>query len=369
MKIYQLAFYAHSGGLQTVIDLSPTSQLRYSSVLNNFGAIEFTLPLRDSHPCMTTLDTVCVVYVSDGSGPMVEDGAYFLRYQNPMDVEGEDILVVAGYGVEYLLWNNIFIAEDDPLEANGFSTKSGAADTIMREIVVEQCVDPEINVTRAIPNLTVPAVPGTGDFVAFREEDSDTKVIEFLKKLARAGGVDFWMDYDPSTPTFTLHFGTRGTDKRKSTHYPTSPYLYFSPNIGNIDLPRLEVDRREEANVVHVFGQGPGGTNLRYLEAGPGSLDSPWNRKEFGVHARNTKTLDDWLTEAANALTAERQKLTSFSFQPKLDSPGAEYREDWVVGDLVTAAYQDQEFEMRITEAVTTVTETMATTEPEMVLL
>lgn len=369
MRLYQLAFYNHAGELQTAMDLRRTVQLRYSRQLNGFGAIQFTVPLADAHPCLLTLDTVCVVYFADGGGPMIADGAYFLRKQNPLPEGDLDFLVIGGYSVEYILRGNIFIAEDDPLEANGFSTKSGDASTVMWEIVNEQCVNPAVNSARAIPNLVMATDPATGDFVAFREEDSDTKIIEFLKKLARSGSIDFWVEYDPAGPEYTVYFGVRGKDKRKSTNYPTSPYLYFSPALGNIDQPSLDVDRRDEQNVVHVFGQGPAGTRLRYMVAGQGVNDSPWNRKEFGVQARNTKNLDDWQTEAANALAEERAKLTTFTFLPKATAPGALYYTDWRLGDLVTASYQEQEFEMRITGAETNVSDTEAFTSPEMELL
>lgn len=369
MRLFQLAFYAHDGSLETVLDMNPLSQLRYARVLNNFGAIEFTLPLSEAHACLTTLDTVCVPMYADGSGPMTLDGAYFLRYQQPFDVDGEDVLVVAGYSVASLLWRNIFIAEDDPLEANGFCTKSGDASTVMWEIINEQCVNPATNSARAIPNLALAADPQVGAFVAFREEDNDTKVIEHIKKLGRAGGVDFWVDYDPTGPTFTVNLGTVGSDRRKSVNYPTQPFLYFSPNLGNLDQPELTVDRREEQNFVYVFGQGPAGSNLRYGEAGVGLTDSPWNRLEFGVQARNTKTLDDWETAAADALKEQREQLTQFTFMPKFESPGAVYGVDWFLGDLVTTAYQNQEFEMRIASAETNIDPTLATTKPELTLL
>lgn len=369
MRLYQLAFYDHTGELQLAMGLEQLRQVRYSRQLNGFGALQFTLALADAHPCMTTLDTVCVVAFADGGGSLIEDGAYFLRKQTPLTENDQDILVVGGYSMEYVLQSNIFIAEDDPLEANGFSTKSGDASTVMWEIINEQCINPAVNAARAIPNLALSTDPEAGEFVAFREEDSDTKIIEFLKKLARSGQIDFWVQYSPSGPSFEVSLGTQGEDKRKSTHYPTSPYLYFAPNLGNIDQAKLDVDRGDEQNVVHVFGQGPAGTRLRYMVAGQGITDSPWNRKEFGVQARNTKTLDDWETEAANALAEERVKLTTFSFLPLANTPGARYHTDWKLGDLVTASFQDQEFEMRIAGAETTVTESEAVTGPEMELL
>lgn len=369
-RLYQLAFRDTDGDLVTVLDLTGAMQMRYSKQVNSIGSFLLTLPADLAKPVMGLLDGVVEVIWSDDAGQNVVDGTYLLRYQGYLGQGRTDIYTITGRSLEHLLWRRIFLSEDDPLEANGFSTKFGSADTVIGEIVDEQCVNPAVNTDRALTGLVVETPAGAFPDVAFREESSETKVIELIKKLALAGEVDFWIDYSPTGPTFTFRTGTIGTDRRKSTNVPLRrPYVYFTPNMGNLDQPELIIDRSEEQNHVYVFGQGPAGTRLAYDKAGSGVTDSPWNDCEFGVQAKNTKMLDDWLTEADAALNAARAKLTAFTFQPQRGTQFARYGQDWFVGDLITAAYRNQEFEMRVSGITVTVQPNGEQIEPEMELL
>jgi hypothetical protein len=369
-RLYQLAFRDTSGDLVTIMDLTGAMNMRYSKVRNGFGSFLLTLPYDLAKPIMGVLDGVVQVIWTDGEGSNILDGNYLLRHKGFLGEDRTDIYTITGRSPEHLLTRRIFLSEDDPLEANGFSTKSGASDTIIREIVYEQMINPATNAARAFTGLSAPAAAGTYDFAAFREESSDAKVLTLIKKIADATGVDFWIDYDNSGPAFTFETGTIGTDRRKSTNQPLSqPYIYFSPQLGNLDQPELVIDRSEENNYVFVFGQGPAGSRLIYPKEGTGTADSPWNRCEFGVQAKNTKTVDDWITEADAALNDERSKLTSFTFNPQRGSQFARYGRDWFFGDKVTASYQDQEVEVRITGVTVNVTSGGETIDPEMELL
>jgi len=369
-RIYQLAFRDTTGSLVTVMDLTGAVQMRYSKTLNGCGAFLLTLPADLSKPIMSTLDAVVQVIWSDEAGQNVIDGTYLLRRFAPVGEGLNDVFMVGGVGLEHLLWRRIFLSEDDPLEVNGFSTKSGPADTVMSQVIDEQCITPATNTSRALPGLQLGPVAGTGSSVAFREESSDTKVLELVRKLAAASGADFWVEYGQTGPTFTVQLGTVGTDRRKSTNSPLGlPYVYFAPQLGNLDQPELDMDRQEEQNHVYVFGQGPAGSRLVYGQVGSGAADSPWNDCEFGVQAKNTKTLDDWLTEADAALNDERTRLTSFTFRPQKDTRFALYGRDWFLGDKVTVAYQDHEFEMRIPTVEITVTSEGDDIKPTMELL
>lgn len=369
-RLYQLAFRDTDGDLVTVLDLTGAMTMRYSLAVKAFGSFLLTLPSELAKPVMGMLDGVVQVIWTDTPGVNVVDGSYLLRYQGYVGEGRTDIYTITGHTPEHLLWRRIFLSEDDPLEANGFSTKSDPADTLIREVVYEQCINPATNSSRALTGLTAPAAAGTYDTAAFREESSPTTVLALIKKIADARGVDFWIEYDEDGPTFTFYTGTIGSDRRKSTHEPLEqPYVYFSPNLGNLDEPELTIDRSEELNHVYVFGQGPAGSRLVYDQQGEGVNDSPWNDIEFGVQAKNTKTLDDWLTEADAALYAERAKLTSFKFRPQRGTQFARYGRDWFLGDRVTAAYQDQEVEMRIVGVTVDVTEDGEDIEPEMELV
>lgn len=355
---FQLAFYDHSGALTHLMDLTGTMQLRYSRVVNGMGAIQFTLPATEARNEFIRLDTVCQVLYADGPGAMQTDGTFLLRYYEFManDEGPDEVLVVAGHTLEHLFTRRIFRAEDDPQVANGYSTKDGPAEDVIASIVTDQCISPADDASRAIPNLEIAAYVATGETVYFREETNEVSVLEHIQRQAEAGGVDFWMTYDPTGPAFRLHLGKLGTDRRKSTNSPLNqPYVYFMPGAGTMLDHSLRFDRRDERNVVYVFGQGPTGNRLVYSRAGLGLNDSPWNRCEFGMEARNEVSVDGLTTDAIQALYSARRDLMSFTFVPSSGSLAAVYGRDYELGDLVTARAGGVEAEMRVMEVEITV--------------
>ena len=368
MRVYQVAFYNTDGALNTVLDLTNVLRMRYRKVLNMYGAFQMTVPYDLARPVMQTLDAPVQVMSSDGAGSMSVDGTYLLRHWNPITEDDRKVLVIAGVGLEHLLARRIFLADDDPDVANGFSTKSGAADDVIADIITDQAISPDTHASRQIANLAVASTASAGSSIAFREESSDVELLALLGKLADSSDVDFWIEFTASPLAFTVQVGTRGTDRRKST-YPTGPYTVFSSAIGNIDRPDYVLDRRDEKNHVWVFGQGPTGEDLVYNKEGSGLTDSPWNRCEVGVQARNTKTVDDWITEADAALADARRKLKAFSFTPRQGAVGAAYKTNWDLGDRVTVLEEDEEIEMRITAVTVDVDASGEHAEPEMELL
>lgn len=364
--LYQLVFYNHHRDMVDLIDASSLSEVKYSRQLNNYGALQFTLRRDRAQSFHTIRDVLVQLQVSVDGGPMQSEGEYLIRQAILLPGEPEDVWVIGAVGLEHLLWRRIFLADDDPQVANGYSTKSGRASEVIASIVTNQCISPAQRPYRAISRFELAPRTPSGDPIPFREQSSETKVLEHLKKLATAGHTDFWIAFDPQTGNTPMYIEPRGTDRRKSTNWPISPVCYFSPDNGSMVEPELDQDYREEQNAVFVFGQGPAGGRFIYSKNSMAVSASPWNRCEFGVTANQYTTIDDLFGEADAALINALANQTRFTFTVPQDGP-LQYLRDWHLGDLVNAGVSGIEFDMRVAGVTVTLNAEGITVEPELV--
>lgn len=365
-RLYQLFIYDHQRELVDVLDASALSEVKYSRQLNNYGALQFTLPLARALPVHSQRDTLVRLMVSVDGSTMQDEGAYLVRQWILLPGEPDDALVIGAVGLEHLLARRIFLADDDPLVANGYSTKYDVASEVIASVVENQCVMPSLRPERGIFGLYLAPRTPSGDPIPFREQSSETKVLEHLKKLATAGHVDFWIDFDSGAGDMPMHIGLRGADRRKATNWPIAPVVYFSPDNRSMLEPELDQDYREEKNTVYVFGQGPAGGRFIYEKSSITVDESPWNRVEFGVTANQYTSIDDLFAEADAALISALATQTRLSFT--IDPAGSLlYLRDWFLGDLVNAGVAGVEFDMRVAGVTVTLNADGETVEPELV--
>lgn len=368
---YQVAFYEPEGRLVYIHTLTAVDQMAYTRRLNGIGTFMMSLPRELRQPVMLRKDALAQVYRSDPvTGRMREDGTYFLRSAD--HVPGTyDGLVIGGVSAEHLLKRRVYNPDDDPKVAGGFSTKSGPAATVMREVVYEQMIAPAANPERAFPGLSLATVgdTDTSPNYPFRREIGQQHVLDVLGDIAKATRLDFWLAFDGvdvegGYPRFVFHAGRRGTDRSKHSH-PAGPYVYLTPGSGNLVEPQLTLDSAEEANAVYVLGKGANGNRLVYRqERSAAVVESPFNRMERAVEASEADTLDELLAAAETAL-AEGEPTVTFSFVPLVTAAGAVYQVDWDLGDIVTVGAYGYEMDARVTAVTVTLTGAGETIEVE----
>ena len=366
---YQVAFYEPAGRLVYIHTLTAVDQMAYTRRLNGVGAFMMSLPRHLRQPVMLRKDALAQVYRSDPvTGQMREDGTYFLR--SAEHVPGAyDGLVIGGVSAEHLLKRRVYNPDDDPNVAGGFSTKSGPAVTVMREVVTEQMISPATNGERAFPGLSLASIgEDTSPNYPFRREIGQQNVLDVLSDVAKATRLDFWLAFDgvdpAGYPKFVFHAGRRGTDRSKHSH-PAGPYVYLTPSSGNLVEPQLTLDSTEEANAVYVLGKGANGNRLVYRqERSAAVVESPFNRVERAVESSEADTLDELLAAASTAL-AEGAPQVTFSFVPLVTASGAIYQLDWRLGDVVTVGAYGYEMDARVTAVTVTLTGAGETVEVE----
>jgi len=366
---YQVAFYEPTGRLVYIHTLTAVDQMAYTRRLNGVGAFMMSLPRALRQPVMLRKDALAQVYRSDPvTGQMREDGTYFLR--SAEHVPGTyDGLVIGGVSAEHLFKRRVYNPDDDPNVAGGFSTKSGPAVTVMREVVTEQMIAPAVNNERAFPGLSLASIgEDTSPNYPFRREIGQQNVLDVLSDVAKATRLDFWLAFDgvdpAGYPKFVFHAGRRGTDRSKHSH-PAGPYVYLTPSSGNLVEPQLTLDSTEEANAVYVLGKGANGNRLVYRqERSAAVVESPFNRVERAVESSEADTLDELLAAASTAL-AEGAPQVTFSFVPLVTAAGAIYQLDWRLGDVVTVGAYSYEMDARVTAVTVTLTGAGETVEVE----
>lgn len=365
--LYQLVFYDAARSLVDVIDASSLSEVKYSRQLNNYGALQFTLPVERALPVHTQRDALVRLLVSVDGNKLQDEGAYLIRQSILLPGEPHDVLVIGAVGLEHLLARRIFLADDDPLVANGYSTKYDLASEVIASVVDNQCINPALRPERSIQGLYLAPRTPSGDPIPFREQSGETTVLELIKKLATAGHTDFWIEYDPDQGNTPMYIEMIGTDRRRATRWPLEPVVYFSPDNRSMVEPELDLDYREEKNTVYVFGQGPAGGRFIYSKSSTEAEATPWNRCEFGVTANQYTNINDLFAEADAALINALAGQTRFTFT--VDPNGTlQYLRDWFLGDLVNAGVAGMEFDMRVAGVTVTLNAEDYTVEPELVL-
>ena len=149
----------------------------------------------------------------------------------------------------------------------------------------------------------------------------------------------------PTETTLELrtYASQRGTDHRASTASP----VIFSPDRGNLENVRLEVDRSEEVTVAIVGGAGEKGARLTASSIDTTRIaESPFNRiEQFGDYSNVEDAAA--LQDIADALVrAGRSRVT---FEADLvDTDGTTRGIHYDLGDMVTGAFRGQQYDVRL---------------------
>lgn len=354
---YQLKLYNPDGTELAVLDMRRIEHLYYERMVNDIGQLNFTLDASDSLASVFgQTDTVVDVWRRNAPGKNFElEDTYLLRYWNRFEDENSEYLIYGGPQIGHLMKRRIIIPADDPLEAGGYSSKYGAADTVMYQFANEQCINPNANTNRAIPNLIASAPSGTARNVFQRRQGGDS-LFDTLQECSINSAL-----YDGSYIRYDWHVRhngdlefefvveQRGSDKTERTNFLAgTPYIVFNPERGNMISPSLTLDRKTEETIVWVGGRGLADQRILYPVSDNTALAaSPWNRIEGYVDSRSDDDTNGLIAAGQEELDDKKLKF-DFDFTPDLDGFQGRYNEDWVLGDFVTGYFAGYSQDVRI---------------------
>ena len=346
---YQLVFvHPVTGRVIKVFDAQAFYQIRYSRVYNGVGAIALTLPV-DRMPAAAMDLTDCFIEVQRTSpitGQLIVEETYFARSWRRYRMGVDERYSIGGLSINHLLWRRYVDPNNDPLEAGGYSTKGGPADLVLYQYANEQ-MSSLASAPRQFPGLIVPGVLGVAPHVGLRLQYEN--MLDIFQQTCKQAGIDFHIVRTTGI-LMELRIGYLTVDRTQEANYPTQQFVLLTPERGNLSNPSFSRDRTEEQNFVRMQAKGQGTDRyaIEYQNSEATSA-SPFNRIEFAADARNVEKGDNLgiLTEAADVLK-ERQQLIQFEFEPMGTEPGNIYRQNWDVGDLITATWGDNTANLRI---------------------
>lgn len=345
---YQVNFISKTTGrVLAVFDSTSFYSLRYSRKVNDIGVFVLVFPYSPDLWVMADWDNFVEVFrTSPDTGELILEETYLIRAKQRFRENNEEKLVIGGVSLTHLLARRIIDPADDPTATDGYSKKSGAADTVMRDYVREHAGD-LASAGRFFPGLTVESVLGTGLSInkSFRYDN----LFSALQEMADGSGVDFYVTR-PNLNLVSVWIAEIGRDlTRTSNEWQRLPFVVFTPNRGNLQDPSINLDRADERNFVYCLGQGQGEQRLVVKASTDAATLTPFNRIEFVKDSRNIDKLDSQgLQDAATAALNQNKALEEFTFRPTGTDAGSIYRLDWEIGDFVTVIWGDQEVDLRI---------------------
>jgi hypothetical protein len=357
---YQVVFYhPTTGDLIDLIDNRRIYGLQYNRIVNGIGRIALTVLGSDR---INTLNgrvesifgnqtnlIMEVLRSTNGITFEVEDTYLVRDIERYSDENDIDMLVISGEHCHAFLRDTLIIPEDDPNEANGFSTKSGIADLVMYGFVLDQCISPAVNSDRARPYITNAASQNYGQTIFMRK--SYDNLLEVLYDATVRGLVDFYMRRTAGA-NFQFEVLLQGRDLSYTTNYPGGPVALFAPERGNIRNPRLRIGRSNEITVTYVATQGIEEDRIITPVQSP-EVYQPLNRRENIIDQREIEDDSDLLTGINTAGAAElraKQPEITFDFDVNTEASGGRYQLDWQLGDIITSKYGDFQIDQRIME-------------------
>lgn len=347
---YQVIFINPiTGRLITILDGQSFYQLRYSRAYNGIGALAITLPLASVPLDAFDLTDMFIEVqrTSPITGQLIAEETYLARSWRRYREGNSERYSIGALSLNHLIARRVVDPNDDPLEAGGFSTKSGVSDLVLYEYATQQ-MGAGASPQRQFPGLNVAGVLGVGDPIGLRLRYEN--LLQVFQENARSTTIDFQI-VRSSGITMQLNIGRFTVNRTQSANYPTMPFVLLTPQRGNLSQPSFTRDRTDEATFVYMQGKGQGAQRyeIQYFDSFAAAA-SPYNRIEFSADARNVEKGDalGLFTEAVNAVK-ERQQAIKFEFEPQGTEAGNVYRRNWDVGDRITATWDENTADLRIT--------------------
>lgn len=347
---YQIVFLDPStGAVLRILDQQSPHEVKYSRVYNGIGAVAITMPLDVVTDTMKNrVDMfIDVQRTSPVTGKLITDETYFARRFQRYTVGDDERYSIGGLSLNHLLARRLIDPDDDPLVAGGYSTKSGSADAVLFEYATEQA-GVGASPARQFPGLSVAGVLGTFPSIGLRLRYEN--LLKTFQDICKQKSMDFQIVRTTGI-NMQLNIGQLTVNRTQAANYPTRQFVLLTPMRANLFNPSFTNDYTDEMNTVYEQGKGQGSNRTVIVQSNGTSVSlSPFNRIEFADDSRNTEKGNalGLITDAATALK-EHQSITRFEFEPLSNLPGNVYRLNWDVGDLITATWDTDTADLRIT--------------------
>ena len=315
-------------------DANLYSAMSWSRVVNDAGVLVLTYP-GELLPQLLRPDNIITVYrIVDGVPQLVTDTAWLLRrVRRLLDGSGRLFTEITAYSGNYLLSARGVAYQ----VRSAFSTKSGAADDLIKAYVRENLGSSATDTARTITGFTVQADTGQGvsvDAVMGWRDDLLTVARELAQASTEAGTyIAFDVVYQGGGAwDLRTYAGQRGTDRR----IPGTNFGFLlGTAYGNVSNVEYVTDWSDTITAAYGLGSGAGSRRKVQIALDAARIaESPYGRRETYVDAANAGTNNQVLRAARAAVRAGRPRQ---SFKARItETPVSRFGVDWNWGDYVT---------------------------------
>lgn len=344
---YQVRLYSTAGALLAVFDDWRTLELQRR--VGTYDLLTFSIDGADSRVSLFTLDSIVEVWRRVEGQQWYREAALFHRTPGRQITErGTRIFTCYARGLIDLLRRREILYPANTV----FTLKGGPAETVMKQYVEENAGPTALfaegrAADGALSGFTVE--PSVGRGIEWAGQRSWQNLLDVLQEIAAAGNVDYDVvrtdvpGSGAATFEFRCYYPQLGTDR--------SATVQFATQFGNMQNPYYTLSRTEEYNRVIALGAGQESARRFIVQESAYTVDSPWNTIEKTQDARQEDTLSGLLAVAAAALeTGQPQEQFTFA---AMQAAAYQYGRDYFLGDIVTAAFDD---DISTTKKITGVT-------------
>jgi hypothetical protein len=321
---YQIRLFNTSGAQVAVLD--HWDNLEINKNLNGLHDHVLSFDLDDPRVDMFTLDSIVQVLRKYSGGNWYEEYCGFHRTPHrTISEKGRKQFVSYGRSLVDLIRRRTIAY----FATTAYTLKSGPGETVIKSYVNENAgplaTDPPRHTDGVTTGLSIEGDLGRG--TNWFGQRSYRNLLEVVQEIALATGVVFEVVYtDNATFEFTV---------REKTANLTN--LVFAPEMGNMAQPNYSYSRSEEGTVAIALGAGEDVSRNILVVTNSRLGDSPWNKCEMSVDARQEDTYNGLLSAAEEELVRSSAK-ENFSFLT-LQTPSTMYGRDYNLGDTITARF------------------------------
>jgi len=319
-----------------LMNINEAYRFEYIRKVNDVGAFEIMLPGDFDAPMLEAgYDRRIEFWRKPPAGNMQREFLGFVkktRWQT--DANGFTTLTVSGPGVNDLLARRYVLVYTTMTRVQ----KNDYADDMMK-LVVFQNMGGGVGVAtgRAISTsyFTVGPLQSLGPVVSLEfpwQNQLDTLLD--IAAAARGAGTSVYFDIVPTTSAalqFQTFINQRGTDRRRRYH---ARPVVFSQEMGNLEMPQLEIDYTDEKSTFYVTGVGTG-LQQNFVGWGDATRQTrsifAWNEGYFPSQADTGAKLND----IGRAKLDEANVRYRFTGLLK-DTAESQYGYHWFFGDRVS---------------------------------
>lgn len=318
---------------------------KFTKKLNDVGIASFTLAYNTSIIEYFSLDNFVEVYIYSMISQSYEKfETYLVRIVRDYYEENIHYYAIGGVSLNDLFRRRIIDPEVDGNAAGGFVTLGDYAHVVMYELINEHMVNSSV-ISRNIPNLTIEY--GHTKTILAGIRDRHKELLPLLQKVAQKGEIDFTI-YRDTGNNLVAHIGVIGSDRTKTTNYPTSPYTTLNPDHRTLINPSYENDRKDEKNYIYLLDKESDEEIIAIKYLTSDTLDSPYNLIEF-TKTVNVESFEEKLTEAIEELKGNRQKnLFNYTL------PNNSKTINLALGDKITLYWNGITKDIRLDEVLVT---------------